>query len=294
MTQPITLRAVALIAAATFLIVCGDTAGKLLTGGGVAPFFVAWSRFALAAVIVVPLSRLTRAEWRAMLDPRVILRAALIAGGISSILTALRTEPIANVYGAFFIGPVVSWCLAAILLRERVTWGRFALLLLGFLGVLLVVRPGAGMGAGMGFALLAGLCYGSYLTATRWLAGRFRPRFLLASQLLIGSVLLAVPGLPQAPAAADTRLILLVAASAAASAAGNYLIVAVSRITPASVVAPLIYVQLIAAAGLGVVVFGDWPDAVAMAGLAVILASGLGGLALVRRGAPMGRGDATK
>ncbi|MDO5705588.1 MAG: DMT family transporter, partial [Paracoccus sp. (in: a-proteobacteria)] len=196
--------------------------------------------------------------------------------------------------GGFFIGPVVSYLLAALLLRERVTWARFALLLLGFVGVLMVVQPGAGMGRGMGFALLAGCFYGGYLTATRWLAGAFRPRFLLASQLLIGSVLLAVPGLPQAPGAFDATMAALILGSAAASALGNYMLVRVSRTTLASVIAPLIYVQLIAAAFLGVVVFGDWPDTLALAGLAVIVGTGLAGLALVRGGGFSPPAKATK
>ena len=54
----------------------------------------------------------------------------------------------------------------------------------------------------------------------------------------------------------------------------------VSRTTPATVSAPLIYFQLIAATAIGFLVFGDWPEPLALLGLAVIFASGIGGLAL--------------
>lgn len=277
------VRVILLICLATTSIVVGDAAGKLLTQDGISPFFIAWSRFALAAVLLLPLSGMQRAELPQLLNWRVILRAAFIAGGISSILTALRTEPIANVYGAFFIGPVVAYALAVLLLNERVTRARTALLGLGFAGVMLVVQPSLDMGTGMLFALLAGCCYGSYLAATRWLAGAYRPRFLLTAQLLIGTVLLAPLGLTHLPDAGSLSIWALVLLSALASAFGNFLLVVINRTTPATISAPLIYFQLIAAAGLGVLVFNDWPDAISLSGLAVILISGFGGFALARR-----------
>jgi drug/metabolite transporter (DMT)-like permease len=284
MPPQILLSVVALVCVATTSIVMGDAAGKLLTQNAISPFFIAWSRFALAAALLLPLSGMTRAELPHLLNWRVILRAAFIAGGISSILTALKTEPIANVYGAFFIGPVVAYALSILLLKERVTRARSALLAVGFAGVLLVVQPSATMGPGMGFALLAGVCYGSYLTATRWLAGAYRPRFLLTAQLVIGAVLLAPLGLTHLPGSGSPAIWGLVLLSALASAFGNFLLVVINRTTPATISAPLIYFQLVAAAVLGVLVFGDWPDMLSLIGLAVILLSGLGGFALARRG----------
>lgn len=264
-------------------VVLGDTAGKLLVQGGTAPGFVAWSRFGIAAVALLPVLRPAPAEWRALLDWRLWLRGALIAGGIASILTALRTAPIADVFGAFFIGPIVSYTLSALLLGEKVTAARTLLLLAGFGGVLMVVRPGFGAPEGIGFALLAGCFYGGYLAATRWLAGAWRPGVLLLSQLVAGAVLLAPVGAVAMPAAWSLGLAALVAVSAFGSALGNYILVRVSRTVPGSVVAPLVYTQLVSATLAGVLVFGDWPDPLALTGLAVILASGLASLALVSR-----------
>ena len=232
---------------------------------------------------------LRRTNLGRLLDWRLILRAALIVGGIASILTALRTEPIANVFGAFFIGPIVAYALSVLLLGERASWVRTVMLVLGFAGVLLVVRPGGNMGTGMIFALMAGGFYGSYLAATRWLAPFHPSPFLLASQLVIGAVLLLPAGLASVPASADLRIWVLVIVSSLASAFGNYLLVVVNRTTPATVSAPLIYFQLIAATVIGFLVFGDWPAPLALLGLAVIFASGLGGLALApRRQTPVG------
>jgi drug/metabolite transporter (DMT)-like permease len=279
----ISFAVVAMMLVATTSIVGGDTAGKLLTGGGESPFFVAWSRFALGAALILPLSGMTLSEWPQLLNWRILMRAMLIVCGISCILTALRTEPIANVFGGFFIGPVVAYVLSVVILKERVSPARTVLLLIGFAGVLIVVRPGAGMGLGMFWAVAAGTCYGCYLVVTRWLAVAFRPRFLLTSQLLIGAIVLTPLGLPDWPASGDSTLWLLVLASAVLSAAGNYLITVVNRTVPASVSAPLVYFQLVAAAVFGVLVFGDWPDTLSLIGLVVILSSGLGGFVLALR-----------
>ncbi len=271
------------VVAAMFLIVGGDAAGKILSAQGFAPFFVAWARFALAAVILLPFSGIQRHEWRMLADWRLILRAALIAGGICFILTALKTEPLANAFAGFFIGPVVAFVLSAILLKERVTVLRAILLALSFCGVLIVVRPGFGFTAGMGFAVLAGCFHGSYLVATRWLAPGYRPRFLLISQLIIGAVLLS-PFAASGVGAFDAPVAGLLAISAIGSAMGNLLLVQVNRTTPAGVIAPLIYSQLIAAMIFGLVIFGDWPDGWTLVGLMVIIAAGVGSALAAGRG----------
>ena len=101
------------------------------------------------------------------------------------------------------------------------------------------------------------------------------------SQPILGTVLLAPLGGPAIPALAATGWG-LVLVSALSSAAGNYLVVRVSRSVPSSVVAPLIYTQLISATVAGVLVFGERPDAATLAGLVLILASGLATMRLAR------------
>ena len=82
--------------------------------------------------------------------------------------------------------------------------------------------------------------------------------------------------------ALDTRLSLLILVSALGSAAGNYLLVIANRRGEASLIAPLVYSQLISATVFGVLVFNDWPDRYALLGLIVIAVSGLGSLLAAR------------
>jgi len=276
-------RVGALMVLAMTLIVGADTAAKVLSQKGASPLFVAWTRFALASLVLLPFMGLRRSDQNGLRDPFVWLRAGLIMAGIICILTALRTEPIANAFGAFFIGPIVAYVLAVWLLKERVTWLRSMLLAMSFAGVLLVVKPGFGATAGMGFAVLAGCFHGGYVVATRAIAPHYRPRFLLISQLVLGAIVLAPVGLANLPDTITAEGSILIVISALGSAFGNLLLVHLSRTTPSSVIAPLIYTQLLSATFFGFVIFADWPDALSLLGLAVIFASGLSSLALSRR-----------
>lgn len=278
-------RVIAIVFAAVTFVTLGDTAGKLLTAGGVEPFVVAWSRFAIAAAFFLPFSGLRFEELLCLRDWRILLRAAFIAGGICAILTALKTEPIANVFGAFFIGPIVSYILAVLFLGEKPSRARTLLLALGFLGVMLVVKPGFGMTPGIVFALIAGVCYGAYLAMTKMTAGNFRPRLLLISQLLVGTAILTPAGLSVELPQLNAGISLLILGSALGSALGNYLLVIANRMAEASLIAPLVYCQLISATILGILVFGDWPDVYSLGGLAIIVTSGLGSLLVSRRDA---------
>ena len=281
---PISMKHATLVVLAMACIVLGDTGGKTMTAKGISPYFAAWGRFALAAVVFAPFAGLGKADLPAFTDSRVLIRTFLIVAGISAILTALRTEPIANVFGAFFVGPVVAYFGSALLLRERVTLIRATLLLIGFAGVLLVVKPGFGMSFGMAMALLAGTFYGTYLVATRLVAGIYRPRFLLFSQLSLGALTLTPLAIANWPDTLPPGFVWAFPLSAFGSALGNYLLLFAARSLPANVVAPLVYSQILWAMVLGWVAFGDWPDLIALVGLVVILLSGLAGLRLARLG----------
>ena len=277
MTGSFQLRVVAMVVGAMILIVGGDVAGRMLTSAGFSQFFVAWTRFALAAVLLAPVVGLQKGEMRLLLKPALMFRACLIAGGIASILTALKTEQLATVFGGFFVGPIISYALSAIFLKENVTIPRTVLLLVSFGGVLLVVQPGFGMTPGLGFALLAGVFHGSYLVATRWLAGSYRPRFLLFSQLVIGSIVLAPLAIAPLPSM-TVPFVGFITISAMGSAIGNLLLVHANRAAEASVIAPLIYSQIIIATVFGFLFFGEWPDSIALLGLAVIITAGAGSI----------------
>ena len=277
------LKVATIVFLAVSFVVFGDAAGKILTGDGVSPLTVAWLRFLFGAIIIFPISGIRLKELNGFKDWRVIVRGLFITAGIGSILTALKTEPIANVFGAFFIGPIVSYLIAVCFLGERSTYLRFMLLALGFIGVLLVVKPGAGASVGMGFALFAGVCYGCYLATTKLVADKYRPRFLLMSQLLIGTCVLTPVGVSAGLPKLNMSVFLLLLVSACGSAIGNYLLVVSNRVANASLIAPLIYSQLISATAVGVLLFDDWPDAYSLLGLVLIIVSGFGSIVFVMR-----------
>jgi drug/metabolite transporter (DMT)-like permease len=275
------LRALALMCGGMALIPVADTAGKLLGMAGVDPFFTAWSRFALGALLVWTAMGGRGFEHRVFTDWRYWLRGSFIAGGVTCMLTALKTAPIADVFAAFFVGPILSYFLSAWLLGERITRARTVLLFIGFCGVIMVVKPGATMALGTLFGLAGGLFYGCYLVATKWLSATVNPRSLLLSHLVTGTLLLAPWGLKAVPDM-SASVVALIAVSAIASALGNLFYTMATRITDGALLAPLVYVQLVSATILGIAVFGDWPDGWSLMGLALLLGSGFGAFLLRR------------
>jgi drug/metabolite transporter (DMT)-like permease len=147
----------------------------------------------------------------------------------------------------------------------------------------MVIKPGFGMTPGLGFATLSGVFYGSLLVATRWLAGTYRPHLILLSTLLTGAVVLLPFGAGALPPV-DMRITMLMLVSALGSAFGNLIIIKVSQKLPASVVAPFVYTQLIAATFFSVLVFDSWPDALSLSGLVVLFISGLASFTIATPG----------
>ncbi|OAN73407.1 hypothetical protein A8B82_02580 [Sulfitobacter sp. EhC04] len=266
-------RAVLIMFVAMSLIPGGDSAGKMLSSNlGVSPLFVAWSRFALGILILLPF--LPNGSDALLRNWRIWVRAAVLATGISCIQMALQTVDIATVFAAFFIGPLVSYVLAVIFLRETVTPLRSVLTVLGFVGVLLVVRPGPGGELGVLWAVAAGTCYGTFLTMSRWLSGLGTPMALTFTQMVIAGLMLLPLGLLNMPTM-TLPIAGLTLASAICSMLGNLLLLFAYRIAPATRLAPLVYFQLIAAVLLGWIIFGDLPDSYTWAGLALITGAGL-------------------
>ncbi|NSY39116.1 DMT family transporter [Leisingera sp. ANG59] len=274
------LQALILMFAAMSMIPAGDLCGKLLTGAGLAtPAFVAWSRFAIGTALILPF--VPRRAFSLLGDWRLWLRAGLLTGGIFSIQLALQSEPLANVFAAFFIGPVVSYVLSVLLLREQATALRSLLMALGFVGVLMVVRPEFGGSVNLLWAVLAGCFCGGFLTSSRWLAHVGTPLELSLTQLLLSALLMLPLGLASLPEFTPSTAALTVG-SAAFSMTGNLLLLFAYDRVQAVKLAPMVYFQLVAAVGLGWAVFSQLPDAWTWGGLAVVLSAGLAS-ALLRR-----------
>lgn len=266
------LFAVAMMSLGMLLIPLGDTAGKLMTSTGIAPFFVAWSRYLVGLLVLLPFA-LHKDAFGLLKNWRIWVRSAIQAITITTILTALKTEPIANVFAAFFLGPMVSYILSVTLLKEVASTLRLILLAIGLIGVFLVVKPGFGMTTGLAWAAFSGICYGVFLTASRWVSPYGKPVHLMMTQLFIGALLLTPLGLLNLPTVtpAVSGLVLW---SGVASMFGNLLLIFAYARAGASVLAPFVYVQLIGATAYGWLVFGNLPDGLSALGLVVIFLSG--------------------
>lgn len=274
-------RAIGLMALGMSLIPAGDAMAKIMMNMGVSPVFIAWARFAVGTIFVLFFLRRRHFPKHVFRDWRVYLRGVLIAATVATIITAAQTEDLATVFGAFFVAPILSYFFSALFLGERISWAQTLLLFIGFGGVLLVVKPGFGMTQGIALAVLAGCFYGCFLTASRWVSGVAPSEALLIIQLFTAALVLTPLGLPRIPDLGGTMPLWLLL-SGIFSALGNLLLLFAYRAAPATLMAPFVYFQLIAATVLGFAIFGDLPDMLALLGLGLLVASGFASLALKR------------
>ncbi len=207
----------------------------------------------------------------------VVLMRGLLEGIIAVLfITAIAHLPLANLNAILQAASIIVVALAALLGVEKVGWRRWLAVLVGFLGVLLVVKPGAA-----GFNLFALVAAGSaFLVAVRDLvtrriaAGIPSPVIAFGSTGMVWLVGLAYSlGQPWAPVGG--REALLLAGAGVLVALGNYQIIVAFRDGEVSTVSALRYTVLLFSLVLGYAIWGDWPDPLAMLGAALIVGSGL-------------------
>ena len=274
---PAPLIGVLIMALGMALLPVGDAIAKHLTGvtlyTGAA---LAWSRFVVGTALVAPVA-LAQGAFRGLgwgFVGRQALRGGLVATGITCMIRAVETAPLADVYGAFFIGPALAAILGVLLLKEQAGWRDWAAILLGFAGVLLVVGPSGGLSPGMVWALAGGTAFGGFLVATRWAAGTAPPLAQLAGQLAAGLVLLAPLGLPGV-IAHGIEGGWWILAMGITSAGANLCQILAFRYAGAVYLAPIVYVQILSATAISVWVLDDPLAPLAMLGLGVIVSAAL-------------------
>jgi drug/metabolite transporter (DMT)-like permease len=239
---------------------------------------VVWARyfFHVLLMLLVLLPRLGRRLVTTRRPGMQLVRGAVL--GLSSMFffAGLSLMPLADASALTAITPILVTLLAVRFLRERAPRGAWWALAGSFCGVLLIVRPGFGVFSWPALLPLAStLCYAGYQLMTRRLAGvddAFATLFIGAAvaTLLMSAV---VPFFWLAP---ETPLHLFAfVVVGAIGAVGHLLLVRAFEKAPASLLAPFTYVHLVAAIGLGVLVFGNFPDAPSLAGMAIIVASGV-------------------
>jgi drug/metabolite transporter (DMT)-like permease len=252
-----------------------DGLAKYLSAG-YSPLFIGWARYAVAALVVLPLAALRNGRKVFPAEGRAshVLRTLFLVISMTLYFLALARIPLATAISAFFIGPISAVVLSIFVLKERMTGPKIASLALGSLGALVILRPGSDINPGILFAFAAGLCFGIYLVTTRLAAQTSDPVSTLAFQCAVGTLLLT----PQAittwalPQWNDLGFFL---ALGAVSAVSHLMSIAAFRFAEASVLAPLVYLELIGAAAIGYYFFGEIPNIFTVAGAGLIIAAGL-------------------
>lgn len=229
----------------------------------------------LVAVIAWRMGALDRRLPREDLWP-VFWRMVGEVGSAYFFISALFNMPIANISAIMQALPLTITLAAAIFFRDPVGWKRMAAILAGFVGVMLIVRPGT-----EGFTIYSvyGLAAVAFVTlrdlATRKLS-RDVPSMLVT--LITSCAIMTFFGLASLTdtwVPLDGRALALVTGAAVMVIGGYLCSIMVMRVGEISFIAPFRYTSLIWALILGWVVFGDWPQTITLVGAAIVVASGL-------------------
>ena len=273
------LKAIGLIAIAVSLFTCLDTCAKYVsTRAGVPLLQVVWLRFSTQLLLMIMFLGLVRLPSLFVTQKlgHQLLRSCLLAGSTLFNFAALQYLRLDQTMPMFYLMPLMVALLAGPMLGEWVGWRRMVAIAVGFLGVLVVVRPGfLGFHWAFGLAGLGTFCYAFYNISTRYLATYAAPEVTLFYGLLVPVIVLAPVAYVQWSQPADLFVWLLIFMTGACGGLGHYLLIRAHEHAPASTLAPFTYLNLIAVVSLGYLVFGDLPDLFTLLGSGIIIASGL-------------------
>lgn len=262
-----------------------DACAKLI-GDGLAVGQIATTRFIFQTVILIPV-----AAWFGWLHRPTgresalhLARASLIIIATSFFFTALRYMPIADAIAIFFVEPFILTLLGGLLLGEQIGPRRYIACVIGFAGALFIIQPSF---QEVGFAaflpLVTALTFAFYMILTRQMATRMHPITLqgytgIAALVIALPLLLAFDGSgfhPLDPIWPDQhQIILLVVLGLIATLSHVFISFALS-LAPASLIAPIQYLEIVSATILGYYIFNDLPDAMTFLGIFLIVGSGL-------------------
>jgi drug/metabolite transporter (DMT)-like permease len=203
-------------------------------------------------------------------------RSFLLLGSTVFNFMAFRYLQLDEALAILFSTPFMVAILAGPILGEWVGWRRWIAIGVGFVGVLVVVRPGFG---GLQWAALlsfgSAVCYAFYSITTRMLARYDSSETTLFYSNMLGAAIM-LPVLPFVWTTPRSWLdAVMMVAIGAFGAFGHYLLILAHRHAPASVLSPFMYTQLVWATAFGFLVFGNVPSHWTLAGAAIVIASGL-------------------
>lgn len=260
-----------------------DTSAKWIMAAGAPILLVSWVRLTVHLVLVLVLvhPKSIKDILRTQRPYSQLLRGAVLLGATFSFLIALRYLPQAEATSMIFLAPLLVLATAPWILKEPAHLSRWLAALTGFGGILVIIRPGGGLDpVGTGFALLTAFMLATQYICTRRVAVD-NPMTTLIWSGAVGAVALTLV-LPYILAEAYPFIKdfgplewLVLLSTGFWGALGHLLQIWAYRQAPASLLAPFVYLQIIAAAALGWLVWGHFPDRLTWLGIAIVCGSGI-------------------
>ena len=272
------LKGFLLAAAGLFLFACMDSTTKYLTTHYNVPFVVAMRYIVHLLLMVMILAPRHSAQLvHTQRTGLVVARALVLSIASLCMGMALHRMPLAETTAINFLSPTLVALLAGSILGEKIGGWGWTAIVTGFIGVLLIARPGGGLDAiGIMFALGAAIANASYQLLSRLLASTEKAITLLFYTALVGTVMygIALPWFWENDAPSTLEVVLLLSMGVSGGL-GHYLFTLAYRHAPASILAPTTYLQLLWAGLLGWIIFGTIPDSMSLIGMTVVALSGL-------------------
>jgi drug/metabolite transporter (DMT)-like permease len=269
--------AVGLMCTAILFFALLDATGKYL-GKSYDPLQIAWSRYAFHIVIALMLvNPVTKpGAWRSRRPFLQVVRSILLMSTTILNFWALQTLRLDQTTTVLFATPFLVAIIAGPILGEWVGPRRLAAIMVGFVGVLIAMRPGVGTwDPGYLLMIVNIICYALYNVLTRMVSAHDSASTSFFYVPMFGALVL-LPILPTVWTWPDNWLDwTLLAGTGALGGLGHFMLIAAHGRAPAGVLAPFMYTQIVWMISLGWIVFGDRPDIWTLSGAAVVICSGL-------------------
>ncbi len=269
-------QGIALVLVTMVMFAAYDAISKYLARGYPIPELL-WVRYVThATLIVLVFGRRMRGDLIRTSRPVLqIVRASMLVAVSFLVMQGLRHIPLAETTAIIFLTPLLVTALSAPVLKEHVDGRQWGAVLMGFVGVLVIVRPGgSALNMAIIFPMLSAACYSLYQVLTRKFKGAEHPVTTHFYTGLVGLVVCSASWQPDWVVPAWWPGSLMVCLGLLAGV-GHYLLIQVfERIGPA-VAAPFTYTQLAWAVLFGYFFFGEIPDVWSMLGITIITVSGL-------------------
>jgi len=259
-----------------------DTAAKyLVTREGLSVAQVVWSRFIgqfVLLLVLLPAFGIMSAK--ALFTTNRLglqmVRSVLMVGTTAFNFLALEHLRLDQTITIVFLAPLVVALLAGPLLGEWVGKRRLVAILVGFVGVVIAVRPGLGaVPPAVLYAFAAMAVYALFMLLTRYMAHFDPPLVTLFYSMFVGTFAGAPFAFAEWNTPPDILSCVLLASLGVLGGTGHWLFLHAYRLAPASAIAPFLYMQLLSMVAFGFAVFGDLPDVWTLAGATLIVASGV-------------------